>query len=487
MSTVNDSLPGILKTPATPEGLLDPNAMVIHDPLNPVTIISILVLLWSALSLMTNLRISIQAMFGIARLPQNFVLAKLLDLSGFLILGLGAILSTALSAVAQLFAEQILVLLALPVGWGHALIQFISIAAPLVVDLGVFVFLFRVMAGARAPGLDLLFGAAVGAVASSIVRYLGTAAVSSVADNPLLAPFAAIITLLLWVNLVARITLIAAAFTANPPEQPELKPEYFEHALKSPNYATKSKLETLAWDFDPMTGVVMPQLPAVAEQDEGPAMLGQVRLRQSTGRTCGAMSLFVAQLHADPKYREKLEALEPDAAQAAVQVAEKVLYRLVRKRGLAIFRWPAPIGTPPWGMAREMEKAYPGADYRAVPVWRGRKQAQAFLEQVEQAVAGGFCVPLYTGSGRGGASLGNGWLARRFERVLPRHVVLAMPSKVSGGEGRERKLRIYDPASGEYYLVPFVKLLAAAERAVSAQPLPALGNWRYLLWAVLPR
>ncbi|MCI5825102.1 MAG: YihY/virulence factor BrkB family protein [Arcanobacterium sp.] len=264
---VNRALPGILKTADSPDGLLDPQSLILDTPVNVVSVVSAFVLLWSALALMANLRSSIQAMFGIVRLPMNPVFAKVLELGGFLILGLGVVISTVLTAGAQFFAEPIFHLIQLPESWATVVLRVTSIALAMVVDMGIFIFLFRVMSAVRALRRDLFYGALIGAVASAIVRFLGTSAVSSVANNPLLAPFAAIITLLLWVNLVARITLIAAAFTANPPEQAELSAQNFEHAKETPNFATKSKLETLAWDFDPMSGVVIaqPEKPANPE------------------------------------------------------------------------------------------------------------------------------------------------------------------------------------------------------------------------------
>ena len=230
IESVNTAIPGILKASDSSEGLLDPQTLVLDNFFNPLTIMSALVLLWNALALMANLRVSIQSMFGIARLPRNFVVEKLLDLSAFSILGAGVMISTGVTAAAQLFAEPVFELLQFPDFLGIALMRSASIIVSFLVDMGVFIF--------------------------------GTAAVGSVAKNPLVASFAAIATLLLWVNLVARITLISAAFTANPPEQPSMAPEYFLHAKDTPNFVTKSVLETLVWDFDPVSGVTV--TPALA-------------------------------------------------------------------------------------------------------------------------------------------------------------------------------------------------------------------------------
>ena len=51
-----------------------------------------------------------------------------------------------------------------------------------------------------------------------IVRTLGTTVVAgSVSKNPLFTSVAVLVTLLVWVNLIARILLLAAAWTADPP------------------------------------------------------------------------------------------------------------------------------------------------------------------------------------------------------------------------------------------------------------------------------
>src|SRR5690606_35032317 len=70
--------------------------------------------------------------------------------------------------------------------------------------------------------------------------------------------FAALITLLLWVNLVARVALMVCAFTANPPapERPETPEEV--HLYSTPNYVTVSDPATTEWEYQPVTGTVLP-------------------------------------------------------------------------------------------------------------------------------------------------------------------------------------------------------------------------------------
>ena len=82
-----------------------------------------------------------------------------------------------------------------------------------------------VLAGEHAPWRDLRWGAVIAGVGIGVVRILGTEVVAgSVNKNPLFTSVAVIVTLLVWVNLIARIVLLAAAWTADPPfVEPESK------------------------------------------------------------------------------------------------------------------------------------------------------------------------------------------------------------------------------------------------------------------------
>lgn len=104
-------------------GLLDPEDLIIDNPVNWASAISLLVLLWSAASLMTALRIAILGMFGITYLPRPFVKAKLLDLSGFLMIGIGALATVALVTVSTQFSTTVLDWLGIPGSVGSYLIQ----------------------------------------------------------------------------------------------------------------------------------------------------------------------------------------------------------------------------------------------------------------------------------------------------------------------------------------------------------------------------
>jgi len=103
-------------------------------------------------------------------------------------------------------------------GSGRALLQMLGIVVAFVVDVGTFMLLVWVLAGERPPWRDLFHGALLAGVGIGVVRLLGTSVVArSATRNPVLASFAVVVTLLIWVNLISRITLVAAAWTADPP------------------------------------------------------------------------------------------------------------------------------------------------------------------------------------------------------------------------------------------------------------------------------
>ncbi|MDY5585057.1 MAG: YihY/virulence factor BrkB family protein [Arcanobacterium sp.] len=262
VAATNDALPGILKSADNPSGLLSVDSLIVENPFNIVTLISLLVLLWSALALMTSLRSAILAMFGMATIPIPFISAKLRDLLAFFLIGVATLVTVGLTTVAQIFATPIFEFLNLSSSWALTTMNIVSFLIGAFIDTCVFVMIFTLLVGVRIYGKDLWLGAAIGGVISSVLRLAGTSAVSSVADNPLLAPFAAIITLLLWTNLLARVTLHAAAFAANPPEQLAITADYFPHHYTKPNFVTKSKLETLTWAHDPISGVALPDMRA---------------------------------------------------------------------------------------------------------------------------------------------------------------------------------------------------------------------------------
>ncbi|MBV7364181.1 YihY/virulence factor BrkB family protein [Actinomycetaceae bacterium TAE3-ERU4] len=270
---INDVMPGLLSTPEK-KGLVDPSTLVMDSSFSLASIIAVVVLLMSATYVMANLRIALRAMFGIAVYPSNFILEKLRDLLGFVVLGLGVVLTTALGFIVSVLGSTILSYLHLEGSIANFAIRVTSLLAAALVDALVFYLLLSFVSGIHVPWHEMWQGMALFGVLSGVLRYLGTSAVGSVADKPLLASVAALATLLLWVNLLARVTQMVAAWTANPPTPAAPSSGVELHVEDRPNYVTLSERHTLTWPHLSLTGTIDadplldPNLPVIPEKEK---------------------------------------------------------------------------------------------------------------------------------------------------------------------------------------------------------------------------
>lgn len=173
--------------------------------------------------------------------------------------------------------------------------------------------------------------------------------------------------------------------------------------------------------------------------------LGPVRPPELVGAPPGALALL-ATAPAERRF-------------AAVQ---RVLKRRSTATALFGLPWPAALGTPPWGAARVAR--FPGVTFHHQPVDdTDQVHLRGVLDAVEQALAAGVPVPLYSG----------GDSSRGWATATPRHVVLAVGRRPGG-------LRVFEPGQGRLHTVSRRAL------AVGGTPQPGLGGWPHLAWVLLP-
>lgn len=87
----------------------------------------------------------------------------------------------------------------------------LGIAVVFAIDAAALAIMFRLLSGLRAPAKALWYGAAVGAVGLVALQELSGLFVRGATSNPLLASFAALVALLLWVNLSSQVILFACS------------------------------------------------------------------------------------------------------------------------------------------------------------------------------------------------------------------------------------------------------------------------------------
>lgn len=282
VNAMHDALPGVIDIGDGSGGLLTPDDLVLSRSLTLTSVVAAVTLLFSGLAVMGQLGTAVRAMFGLIEPTGSAVITKLRDFSGFVVLALAVLTTATLTVVAGTAGAWMTEQLGMKPGVAAVLVRAGTLLGAFAVDTVVFAAIMRFLGGARPPWRDLWFGAMIGAGLAGALRLLGTSIVGGERDNPLLASFAAIVTLLLWINLMARIMLYVSAWTANPPPPKPLDVTPAEiHARAHPNYVTLSVPATLRWDHDPRTGAILPSEAHRPEREAEEAAARQHQLELS--------------------------------------------------------------------------------------------------------------------------------------------------------------------------------------------------------------
>ncbi len=209
---VNAQLPGFVEDPETGTGVI-PVTMPRTSTLAGVASVGTLAMLYTGLGWLTALRNGIREIFGVEGSPGNFALAKVRDLGVLLVLGLGIALSAALSAVAGGLAERVAGTVGLgDQGW---VVSAAGSLVGLLLDVGLVAVLLRLLSGVDLPWAAVRNGALFGGVGLTALKGFGTTLLAGTVGNPLFASFALVVGLLVWLNLMSRVVLVAAAWAAN--------------------------------------------------------------------------------------------------------------------------------------------------------------------------------------------------------------------------------------------------------------------------------
>lgn len=253
-SSLASSLPGVLEWKGS-SGIVDPSDLVISTSFSITGIVAVVVLVFSATSVMRAMKSSIRAMFGIDQVPSGAASEKLRDLLGFVAISLGVGATGILTLAHTVIGTRVFSAIGLESTLASVMIRIGSFLISAAIDGLILWILIRFVALVRAPKTDIWWGLAGFGIVASLIRSLGTSAVGSV-NNPLLASFAAIATLLLWINLLSRVMLIACTFIANPPKALKVSEAEDVHATERPNYVSLSEPLTLDWAHHRLSGAV---------------------------------------------------------------------------------------------------------------------------------------------------------------------------------------------------------------------------------------
>jgi membrane protein len=195
-------------------GMVSIEQLVRPGVLTTTGVVGVVTLVFTGLGWVSALRDGIQAVFAV-RNEVNFVVVKLFDVLLFVAAGLAVLTSVVVSIAVNVATDQVLDLLGIApnevTGWSVSIFGQIVLV---VLDTVIFTLLFHRLCGVDVPWADLVTGAVVAAVGFTLLKLFATELLQSVSRNRFLASFGVIVGLLVWMNLVARLLLVAAAWSA---------------------------------------------------------------------------------------------------------------------------------------------------------------------------------------------------------------------------------------------------------------------------------
>lgn len=213
ISTVAQSAPGLLKVDGG-AGLVDPAELLNPEGLGWTALIAGAVTLVISLGWIAGVRAGIRVIMQLPPLRVNPVVLKLRDAGTLLLLGVALVISAGASLVFGTAAGWVSDFLQLDSMLSGPLTTSVKIGVPLVLGWVTAVVMFRLAAGLKLARRALLEGTILAAAGTTVLQVFSTELLAGAGRNPILAPFAIIIGLLIWFNLVSQVYLVSAAWSA---------------------------------------------------------------------------------------------------------------------------------------------------------------------------------------------------------------------------------------------------------------------------------
>jgi membrane protein len=210
---VNDAFGSTLIGLNDDKGFVSMDQLVKGNLLTLAGALAVGLLLFSGLGWVDAMRQGIRSMFT---LPDegNPLLRKLLDVAVLVIVGLGVLASVIVTVALSAATGVVLTWLGVASAAGQLAVQILVELAVAALDIVLFLMFFRVLAQVKEPWGDLLGGAVIGAVGLHVLKLSGGLLLRTASGNKFLASATIVVGLLLWFNLIGRITLFAAAWAA---------------------------------------------------------------------------------------------------------------------------------------------------------------------------------------------------------------------------------------------------------------------------------
>lgn len=178
-----------------------------------VGIVGLVGVLLTGLGWIGNLRAAVSAVWGGKPPQHNFVVAKLVNLLVLAGLGAGIVVSIALTTGGTAASDELLRALSLDgLAGTQTLVTVVGLALAVLGDMVIFSWLLVRLPGVDVPGRVVVKGALLASVGFEVLKIVGAYTIKRSASSPTAGPFASVVAVLIWIQLVARWMLFCAAW-----------------------------------------------------------------------------------------------------------------------------------------------------------------------------------------------------------------------------------------------------------------------------------
>ncbi|MEW1961448.1 YhjD/YihY/BrkB family envelope integrity protein [Microbacterium sp. NPDC077644] len=184
-------------------------------------VISLVALIGAALGAIGSLRTAVRSIAGTVQDDVLFVWVILRNLALALGIALALLAAAAVTFLARIGLGFVTDLLGLPedsviAEWS---IRIVSLLVVYALDVALILGVFLLLSGLRAPAPAVWSGALLGGLGLLILQELSSLFVGGATSNPLLATFASLLALLIWMNLSTQVILISCALITTAAEE----------------------------------------------------------------------------------------------------------------------------------------------------------------------------------------------------------------------------------------------------------------------------
>lgn len=217
VDAVQSAVPGLIGN----GGVIDTEALRKPASLSIAGILSLITLVGAALGAIGSLRTAVRVLAGTVQDDVLLIWVILRNLALALGIGLAFVASAGLTFVGQVGISWITDLIGLSADSPIAswTVRLLSLAVVFALDTALILGVFRMLSGVRPAARSLWAGALLGALGLLILQELSGLFVGGATSNPLLATFASLLALLIWLNFSTQVILFACAYIVTAEEE----------------------------------------------------------------------------------------------------------------------------------------------------------------------------------------------------------------------------------------------------------------------------